>query len=382
MLIVLFYILTNTYKRLSLFTTTSCNLNCKYCIEKKWYKAWQISQPQDYSIYINKLLELNIKNKDTLESIELWGGEPLLGMTEFINYLPQFIETFPNLHEIQFSSNYVIEESYNIIKLLTKTISENTNKQFTIKLQLSIDGPIEINDNNRGVGSTTALLNNLSNYYSSIYDNVILDIKTNSTFYRQNLFSFLSYNDVENWFNFFLNNFPSNIKFGIFRPAKEVIWNNDDGIRYAQILEWANQWKINHPEEAKRFIWFSLKPDKLKLCAAGVKDELIAIAPNGKIGMCYQAILNGFYINKQSKYPLINLTRVYDYLMDQYIYYKDKISLDDFKRSLNLYISIMWCPYYNIIKDTIGKNTWFTKTLPLYYNGAMNILLQWSEENG
>ena len=360
--------------------TTSCNLQCKYCIEKKSNKAWSISHPQDYSIYIDKLLELNIKNKETLEAIELLGGEPLLGMLDFINFLPQFIETFPNLHEIRFSTNGTFEQTSDLIKMLTRIIAENTDRQFDIKIQLSVDGPKELNDNNRGTGTTEALLKNM--VYYSIFNNVHLKVNTNSTFYRQNLFSFISYEDVENWFNFFLNNFPENVQFGLFRPAKEVFWNKDDGIRFAQILNWANEWKDNHPEEAKRFIWSTVKNSQLTLCAAGVKGEAIAMSPNGDLALCYLAALDGNYITENTKYESINLTNIYDYLMDQYVNYKDTISVEDYRKSLNIYISDMWCPYWANLKDIFGPKTWFMRDMPLYYNGAMNILMQWSDEYG
>jgi len=44
------------------------------------YKGEEINYPFNYNIYINKFLELNNNNAESLKIIELWGGEPLLGI--------------------------------------------------------------------------------------------------------------------------------------------------------------------------------------------------------------------------------------------------------------------------------------------------------------
>lgn len=389
--IVQFSTLANTFQRLALYTTSSCNLNCKYCYEKNYREGLQISHPQDYSIYIEKLLELNPKNRETLISIELWGGEPLLGLEEFISYLPDFIKNFPNLKEIQLSSNFIIDNASELINKLCHRFNE-WQPEGIVKLQISIDGPEKITDYNRGPGVTDIIVSNINKLYSNN-----LYITTNSNFSRKNLFSFLTYDDMENWFNFFLDNFPENIKFSLFKMNKTNImpigcipddekidiWSNDDGVRYAKILSWADRWRKENPELAKRFIWPDYKTNILSICAAGQPENMIALSPQGEKAICHRAIWEGVYDSDNREISQINLTNIYDYLMDQYQYYKDYLPIKDFKESMNIYISLNWCPYLFGYFDIGTLNTvWFSNEIPLLYNGAMNTLLKWSKEYG
>lgn len=369
----------NTYKRLSIYTSSSCNLNCKYCYEKN-YKM-KINHPQDYNIYIDKLLYFNIKNKETLESIELWGGEPLLGLQEFITYLPRFLNVFPNLKEIKLSSNFTVDNSADLISMLLYRINEYMfeDRHFTVKLQISIDGPQEINDFNRGIGSTQKVLNNIINLNNE-YNKVDLIVSTNSVFNIKPLYAILSYENMEEWFNFFLDNFPENIKFGLFTFDKENRnWTNEDGVRAANLLRWADQWRELHPEESKRFIWPDNKINVLDICSTVAPGEVLSMSPTGEVGLCHKAIQHENY--SCDMYP-INLTHIFDYMMDQYTLYKDNITLQDYRDSLITYINLMWCPYNDSLMDTFGEHTWFCASMPLYYNGAMQILLKWGRLYG
>lgn len=376
-------ILANTYQRLALYTTSSCNLNCKYCYEKNYREGLQISHPQDYSIYINKLLELNPENKNTLTSIELWGGEPLLGLEEFIFYLSDFVKEFPNLQEIQFSTNLSLDNSVKLIHELYDQfiILQPKGK---IKIQISIDGPITINDYNRQNGLTQTILNNVSKLNRS---NLI--ITTNSNFTRKSLFSFIKYENIEEWFNFFLTNFPSNVKFGLFKMIKDIppgarmtgtCWNETDGQRYAQLLQWADQWRELHPEESQRFIWPEFKLNKLKICAATAPNYMIALSPTGEQALCHRGVWEQQFLNEDNPIRNINLTDIYSYLMDYYNSYKDIITIDDFKESMLIYVNLNWCPYLWNFGPGSLEALWFSNEIPLLYNGAMNILLKWSKE--
>ena len=103
----------NLYQRLSVFTASSCNLNCKYCIEKDC-KMEPISHPQGYLKYINKVKLLNPNNKDTITSIELWGGEPLIGLDDFIFYLQTKVFEYKTV----IPGTYVLNTSYSGEKII------------------------------------------------------------------------------------------------------------------------------------------------------------------------------------------------------------------------------------------------------------------------
>lgn len=305
-------------------------------------------------------------------------------------YLPEFLSTFPNLKEIQLSSNFSLENSAQLINTLCQEI-EQYNKLFTIKLQISVDGPKEINDFNKGIDITNKTIYQV-NQLKMNYNNVNLIVTTNSILQYKGLYYFTSYEKIEEWFNFFLINFPNNIKHGLFRVNKTPIhligtnrnsenpWTKEDGLRYAQVLNWVDTWRSNNPTLINRFIWPIYKINILQICAVTQPNNIISLSPSGEIKFCHRDI----YEEPPQVKDLsnINLTNVYDYLTDQYYLYKDKISLNDFKDSMLIYINLNWCPYLWTLSNRKIDMEWFTNEIPLLYNGAMNILLKWSKENG
>lgn len=346
-----------------------------------------ISQPQDYSIYINKLLALDTNNINTLETIELWGGEPLIRLQSFLNYLPNFISTFKNLKSIKLSSNFTRFNSANLIQRLGNIIYESINKNIIIDLQISLDGPEEINDYNRGQNVTDTIirqLNVLLENYPTYYPQ--LKITTNSTFSYVMLHKFNEYKDIENWFSFYLNNIRTDkenieIKFNLFKPIKDNTNPpfEEDGIQYAKLLQWADEYKTNYPEESKHFIWPIYKFNSLSLCAAGQPQGIIALSPSGEPYLCHRAVWEAKPLptteEGEKLMPALKLSQLYQNILFHYKYFNSYISYEDFKKSLTIYINLNYCPF-----EYIYGIDQFYINIPLYYSGAMNILLKWSRE--
>ena len=298
-----------------------------------------------------------------------------MGMQEFISYIPDFFQNFPNWNLLQFSTNFIGSNDILIIQKLIDRIEEWTPHQFIIKMQISIDGANKLNDYNRGIGTTNKILSNINNL--SIQTNQVkLQITTNSVLDKNTLYMINSYEDIKNWFEFYLDNFPETIRFGLFRPIQSFEWNKEDGIQYAKLLTWANQWYTNNPIDRERFIWPFHKAKTLELCAATAPHMQIALSPQGEQCLCHRAVFEGLP-NKAIGIPQINLTEVFDLLMDYYYKYENNISLNDYHESFYIFISNLWCPY--IARYSIY---YMTPYLDLYYNGAMNILLEWSRQYG
>lgn len=345
----------------------------------------RINHPQDYSIYIDKLLKLNPVNKTYLENIELWGGEPLLGLKEFTDYLDKFIENFENLKRIKLSSNFTLSNSAELICLLGYTIY-NLNKDIVIDLQISLDGPKEINDANRGKYSTDKVVyafQNLLEIYPIYYPQ--LNITTNSTFQFDNLYQIKSYNDLYNWFDFYLTNFKTtkeniNLKFNLFRPAKDKnrLITEEDGLQFNQIMHWADEYRMSHPIESKEFNWPIYRINSLKVCAAGQPHATIALSPSGELSLCHCALLDNIYLIEENNYVVltgINLSLIRREMMLAYRDFKQYISLKDFDDSIYIYMNLNHCPF----EWAYGRNLFFNN-IPLYYMGAMQIFLKWSRE--
>lgn len=129
---------------ITLLTSGSCNLNCNFCFLHKniaFQKMDKIVQAawknKEYLTTIQKVLEKLKIDYNNIRDITLWGGEPLLNLTNFNNNIQDLFLTFPNLSRFSTSSNFNINIQ-DLIKLL-QNIDLYTNNEIAFGLQLSID---------------------------------------------------------------------------------------------------------------------------------------------------------------------------------------------------------------------------------------------------
>lgn len=242
-------------KQVTLFTTALCNLNCSYCyickdkngnlklIDNELKECW------DNNIFIKQLLDFDSNIINTLETIELWGGEPFLHFERFTNHIHDWLDTFVNVNKISWSTNFIvpneIETIENLISLLSQFYPE---RDWLIECQISIDGPEEINDFGRGKGVTKQIVDNFKKLCLIQYDNknIKLKITFKPTISRET-FQFLSTQEqIKAWFKFFSDNFYIPFKeqkalfqlyLGIFNCASPVTWTQQDGKLYAALLK-------------------------------------------------------------------------------------------------------------------------------------------------
>lgn len=375
------------YKRLQLYITSACNLNCDYCYQKN---NKHIDIPQNvianYIAYLSKRNDIK-----EITELELWGGEPILGLAEFTKHFRDIVQLMPNLNTISFSSNFTYSILTSILLNFIQTISQY-KKNFTINIQISIDGYSEINDLNRGKDGVNFILKNFNQLIKLIPENNIqINFSTNSCFGRNNIYMIEEYEDVSNWFDFFLNNFICNkknihIQHKLFKPIEGISWTNEDGKHFAQLLYWANQWRENHPEESKKFIWLDYKPNELIICANAHPYDTLSLTSNGKETLCHKATWENHLLsekldeNGNYTVPGINLTKLIGYIKPYYKQYSEYLNQVEFMQASMIYINLNFCPY-----DYIYHDDWkevFLYQIPLWYNGAMNILLEWSKKYG
>lgn len=141
-------------KKLSLITATACNLNCSYCFLHKNYsyknvdqKIIQAMKDGSYLYNIRKTLkELDVKEADIV-SLDFWGGEPSLHLNECQDFFDALFKVFTNINSILYSSNFLtnINNHISFIKLL----ENNLDHLCHLSIQISIDGPTEINQQTR-----------------------------------------------------------------------------------------------------------------------------------------------------------------------------------------------------------------------------------------
>lgn len=150
-----------------------CNLNCRYCTIDKNPILVEIDKQLEESFkgdyYINFTKEL-FPDPNQLKKVETWGGEPTLGWHRMHNLMRQIINYYPTFHTF-FSSTNMVQPFF--IKEVTDMLSifgEYPERKFNFELQLSLDGPDEINDNNRGKGVTDKIRKSFKELVSSLED--------------------------------------------------------------------------------------------------------------------------------------------------------------------------------------------------------------------
>ena len=120
----------SNYKKLQLYLTSACNLNCDYCYQKN---NKNIDIPQNVAVNYIAYLSKRDDIKEITE-LELCGGEPILGLAEFTKHFRNIVQLMPNLNTISFSSNFISSILASILLSLIGTISQY-KKDFTINIQ-------------------------------------------------------------------------------------------------------------------------------------------------------------------------------------------------------------------------------------------------------
>lgn len=155
----------STARTLTIFSYGMCNLNCVYCtIDKnKYLKVVDDELKKSFENYEEEYIPRIRKwfDKYSLENIETWGGEPLYDIERTFPLMKWLLKEYPNFNKFFSSTNFSYPHWSDKVINLINFFSENSNDIFNIDLQLSIDGPLKINDANRGKGTTDNCLKNI-----------------------------------------------------------------------------------------------------------------------------------------------------------------------------------------------------------------------------
>lgn len=116
-----------------------------------------------------------------LKKIEFWGGEPSYGLPRVYNTIDQAIKYYPNLQSFMMSTNLTTPTWLDDFYSFLKVFKNYPERCFTFYLQLSLDGPTEINDGNRGTGVTEKFTKNFYKLINNL-DNILQDIPNVSIF--------------------------------------------------------------------------------------------------------------------------------------------------------------------------------------------------------
>ena len=142
---------------LSLMISCGCNLDCEYCriAQAKNADSHRLQQATAQALsdgsflqnVKNALIRLNISPAG-ITGISFWGQEPTLNLHLVTEHIANWLETFPYLSGISFSTNTVAYVD-RIVDLLV-AVDNIVTRPFHFGIQLSYDGEYQT-DNKRGV---------------------------------------------------------------------------------------------------------------------------------------------------------------------------------------------------------------------------------------
>lgn len=196
------------------YTCGVCNLQCRYCgidknpILKTIDEALGKSFEGDY--YFNRVKEYF--DKGQLKRVETWGGEPFLHMDRIYPLVNQLIEYYPYFDEMYSSTNFSYPQWLEQVFGLFDQFGKYPHRDFHYQLQLSVDGPEEINDAGRGMGVTKRCLENYNKLLDALREgrlpqNVYLDITLKPTLDNDTIRRICSKDKIIAYYQFFEENF-------------------------------------------------------------------------------------------------------------------------------------------------------------------------------
>ena len=148
-----------------LYLTATCNLKCRYCYIDKSPVLQEIDKLLEDTYktdYFFTFMKKMFPNPKQLTRLEFWGGEPSYGLPRAIPTVEKALDYYHNLNEFMMSTNLTTDRWWNDFSSFLKILKKYPERKFRFDLQLSLDGPTYINDENRGQGVTELFTKNFS----------------------------------------------------------------------------------------------------------------------------------------------------------------------------------------------------------------------------
>jgi sulfatase maturation enzyme AslB (radical SAM superfamily) len=201
-----------------LFSSSKCNLQCRYCNIDKNPVLGLIDQVIEKSFqgdyYFNRIKDY-FQDRGQLQSLDIWGGEPFLSMERIYPVLHQIIGYYPFFETFSVSTNFSFEGWVDRVLELAKQFGRYSYRDFSLNLQLSCDGYEEINDASRGIGVTARCIANFDNLLARLGNelpaNVRLQFLIKQTLDRESIKMLQSEESIIKYYKFFEDNFLSKV---------------------------------------------------------------------------------------------------------------------------------------------------------------------------
>ena len=202
-----------------IYPTGVCNLNCRYCGINKNPALKEIDEVLGESFkgdyYFNRIKEY-FPRKDMLRNVETWGGEPFIHMDRIYPLVRQLIDYYPYFDSMYSSTNFSYNSWLDQFFGLMDVFGEYPYRDFKYCLQLSVDGPTEINDAGRGNGVTERCIANFDKLVAALAEgrlpsNVRLTITEKGTLDCGTIKNLLSKDKIIEYYQFYEDNFIDKI---------------------------------------------------------------------------------------------------------------------------------------------------------------------------
>lgn len=300
----------NSSVNMAIMLSNQCNLQCSYCIE---------SSKNTHSVISFENIINQLSNIEDHAVIEFTGGEPLL----HIELIMKVIE-WANNHGRQF---FWAITTNGQIKLDEIFIDKYFSKFYSIRI--SIDGPREVHNLNRGKGSFEHAID----FLKILHAKEIYNIYLNPTFTKETIRNLFH---TTQWFLDIQKEFDlPKLKFNL-NIADKIEWTTDDYLIYEKQLEHILTWYVLLSKDDKKY--FSLEcleraytnstkfMDHFTVCSAGV--DVFALSPGGELVPCLTDLFDGGIpshpvlsdFSDENKYSKLTISKDYPecFICDRY----------------------------------------------------------------
>lgn len=259
---------------LILYTTAVCNLNCVYCYIDKNPALVEIDRILDESFqgdYYFNFAKKMFPNPEQLGEVEFWGGEPTLRLDRAYHTVDKLISYYPNLKRFMMSTNFTgtnwFDQFYGLMSILAKY----PDRKFNFSLQLSIDGPTNINDKQRGEGVTELFTDHFLDLINNVDERLPKNVTLNMFFkptLTAELFPMLQTKEsIIKYYQFFENFYAAyhyrvkdkdriNMQYAVPNTATPSPHTKEDGILFANICRLCNEIEIDQRLKETRSLQF------------------------------------------------------------------------------------------------------------------------------
>lgn len=216
----------------------ACNLKCDYCFINKKQGTEKIhSELVDLAsngYYVSRVNELfDDDEKKNIRILDIWGGEPTVNPNEIKKLFGDLSAACKNIDTLKFSTNFALPNAAHIVleiynELVALNHENGHNKPFSIDIQISIDGPSDITDRNRGDNVAESVLKNikilcdeLANHYN--HQACRLKLHTHCVFDTDTVNALSTVDGIKDFFDYFYEMYSYVEKFNLTGAKIETI---------------------------------------------------------------------------------------------------------------------------------------------------------------